>query len=50
MGMNLHQVREMLQLASEKKVFFMEAIWSRTFPIYQRLGEILDGKEIGEVR
>ena len=47
--MVLSEVTEMIELAESKKLFFMEAIWSRMFPIYQRLSAIVDGKEIGEV-
>lgn len=50
LAMNVAEVSEMLDLATSKKVFFMEAIWSRTFPLYQRVTEIVDSKEIGEVR
>ena len=48
--MNVAEVSEMLDLATSKKVFFMEAIWSRTFPVYQRVTEIMDSNEIGEVK
>ena len=50
LAVTLDQTIELVNLAKEKKVFFMEAIWSRTFPIYQKLKNIINTKEIGEVR
>ena len=32
---------EMVDLAKKNKVFFMEAVWSRTFPLYDVLTERL---------
>ena len=48
--MSLEQVEEMIALAKSKGVFFMEAIWSRTFPIYEKLQTILRNGCIGEVK
>ena len=45
---SLDQVKEMVQLAQEKNLFFMEAIWSRTFPIYDKLRNVV-ANDIGEV-
>ena len=50
LGMNIEQTEEMIALAQSKKVFLMEAIWSRTFPVYQQLKRTLDQKTIGEVK
>ena len=50
LGMNVEQTEEMIALAQSKKVFLMEAIWSRTFPVYQQLKRTLDQKTIGEVQ
>ncbi len=47
--MSLEQVEEMINLAKSKNLFFMEAIWSRTFPIYKKLRTCLDSEIIGEV-
>ena len=50
LGMSLKQVQEMIDLAKSKNVFFMEAIWSRTFPLYEtfriRLASIGDVKQV----
>ena len=40
----------MIGLAKSKNVFFMEAIWSRTFPIYKKLRSLLKSKTIGDVK
>jgi len=37
LGLDLQEVSQMVQLAKEKNVFFMEAVWSRTFPIYDAI-------------
>ena len=50
LGMNIEQTEEMIALAQSKKVFLMEAIWSRTFPVYQQLKRTLDQKTIGDVK
>jgi len=41
LGLSLAEVTEMVDLAKEKNVFFMEAVWSRTFPLYAALKERL---------
>ncbi len=48
LGIDIKQVKEMLDLAKAKGLFFMEAIWSRTFPIYKKLRNLLDNKVVGE--
>eukprot|EP00058_Branchiostoma_floridae_P006986 XP_002592474.1 hypothetical protein BRAFLDRAFT_57457 [Branchiostoma floridae] len=44
------EVQQMISLAKEKNLFFMEAIWSRFFPVYEKVREILRSGELGEVR
>jgi len=46
LGLSLVEVKEMVDLAKKNKVFFMEAVWSRTFPLYDSLTERL--KTLGE--
>jgi len=46
---NEKQTTRLVQLARAKKLFLMEAVWSRFFPAYQKLKEIIDSGEIGEV-
>ncbi|CAL8142790.1 unnamed protein product [Orchesella dallaii] len=49
MGINVRETKELIELARAKKVFLMEAIWSRFFPAYQRLREELAKGSIGDV-
>jgi len=37
LGLSLAEVTEIVDLARKKNLFFMEAVWSRTFPIYDAL-------------
>lgn len=43
-------VKEIIDKAKEKKVFFMEAFWSRCFPVYKFLREEMDQKKMGDVK
>lgn len=47
--MNLKQTTELINLAKQKKLFLMEAVWSRCFPIYERLRKEIENKTIGDV-
>ncbi len=48
-AINQKQVIEMIQLAKEKKIFLMEALWSRFLPHFIKLKELLAQGLIGEV-
>lgn len=50
MVLNVKEATEILSLAKEKNVFFMEAVWSRFFPVYHKIREIIAQDEIGEVK
>lgn len=50
MTLNSNEQEEVLNLAKQKGVFFMEAIWTRFFPAIDRLREELRNKTIGEVK
>ncbi|KAK3105669.1 hypothetical protein FSP39_003023 [Pinctada imbricata] len=50
MCFNVDQVKEVFQVAKENKKFFMEGIWSRTFPVYQKIKEEIKGGNIGDVQ
>jgi dihydrodiol dehydrogenase / D-xylose 1-dehydrogenase (NADP) len=50
MTLNSVEQEEVLKLAKENGVFFMEAIWTRFFPAIDRLREELKNGSIGEVR
>jgi len=47
---NAAQAREVIQLARERKLFLMEAMWTRCFPLIKKLRELLQAGAIGEVR
>lgn len=44
---NAKQAQEMIDLAREKKLFLMEAMWTRFFPIHIRIRELLAEGAIG---
>lgn len=47
--MNLKQTTELINLAKSKKLFLMEAIWSRCFPAYEALRKEIDFGTVGEI-
>lgn len=47
LAVNQREAEEMIDLARSKGLFLMEAMWTRFFPIYRKLREILEGKDIG---
>ena len=47
--MNLTQATELVNLAREKNLFLMEAMWTRFFPIHIKIRELLAQNAIGEV-
>lgn len=46
---NTSQARKLVAKAKEKKLFFMEAVWTRYFPMSIKIREMVASKEIGEV-
>ncbi|KAJ8947542.1 hypothetical protein NQ318_005021 [Aromia moschata] len=46
--MNEKQTRKLIEIARANKLFIMEAIWSRCFPVYRELRKILDSGLIGD--
>lgn len=47
--LNVKETKQLIQLAEEKKVFLMEAVWSRFFPVYQEMTRRIKSGEIGDV-
>lgn len=47
--MNEKQTKRLFQIAKEKKLFLMEALWSRCFPAYIEMKRMIDDGEIGDV-
>ena len=50
MGVNLKEATTMIAKAKEKKLFLMEAMWSRFLPNIIRTKELVDSGEIGKVK
>ena len=49
MGMNSHQVNTMLKEAKARDLFLMEGIWTRFIPATEKVLELIEQKQIGEV-
>jgi len=49
-AMNARQVKEMISLAREKKIFLMEALWTKFLPQYNKVIEMIKDDKIGEIR
>ena len=50
LSINGNEVRKMIAKAKEKKLFFMEALWSRFLPNIIKAKELIDSGEIGKVK
>ncbi|CAD7000119.1 unnamed protein product [Ceratitis capitata] len=48
--MNYKQSKQLIDLAKSKKVFLMEAIWSRFFPAYQYVRQQIKNGALGEIK
>ena len=49
-AINASEAMEMIRLARERRLFLMEAMWTRFFPLMSRLRDMLRGGFIGELR
>jgi len=49
-AMNTRQTIEMISLAREKKVFLMEALWTKFHPHYKKMKEMVGDGTLGEIR
>ena len=47
---NLKEAESLVKLAREKNLFLMEGVWSRLFPVWVKIREIIAAGEIGKVR
>lgn len=47
---NAAEAKELVKLAREKNLFFMEAMWTRFFPIHIRIRELIAQGAIGDAR
>ena len=48
-GMNSSEVRTMIAEASNRKLFLMEALWTRFIPATEKLLSLLENKTIGDI-
>lgn len=46
---NAAQARKLFEAAKERNLFFMEAVWTRYFPLSIQIRELVKNKEIGEI-
>jgi predicted dehydrogenase len=49
-AINSRQAKEMIKTAKEKKVFLMEALWTKFLPHYKKLQELLQQKTLGDIK
>ena len=49
-ALNLRQAKEMVAVSQRRKVFLMEALWSKFLPQYQKLQELIAAGELGEIK
>src|SRR5688572_13082005 len=49
-ALNSLQVNEMVELATRKKVFLMEAFWTKFIPQYEMVKTMIDRGDIGEIK
>jgi predicted dehydrogenase len=49
-AINSRQAKEMIETAKERKVFLMEALWTKFLPHYKKLQELLQQKILGDIK
>ena len=49
-AINSRQAMEMIRTANERKVFLMEALWTKFLPHYKKLQELLEQKTLGDIK
>src|SRR6187399_2927019 len=49
-AINSRQASEMIKTAKKRKVFLMEALWAKFLPHYKKLQELLQQKELGNIK
>jgi len=47
---NAREARELIDISASKRVFLMEALWTRFLPIYGQVRQWIDAGEIGDIR
>jgi predicted dehydrogenase len=49
-ALNYRQAKEMVDVSRDKKVFLMEALWSKFLPQYQKLQDLIAAGTLGEIK
>ena len=49
-AINSRQAMEMIRTAQERKIFLMEALWTKFLPHYKKLQELLHQKTLGDIK
>jgi len=49
-AINSRQAIEMIKTAKERKIFLMEALWTKFLPHYKKLQELLQQKTLGDIK
>jgi len=49
-AINSREAKEMIETAKERKVFLMEALWTKFLPHYKKLQELLQQKTLGDIK
>src|SRR4051812_31799540 len=49
-ALNLRQAKEMIAVSRNRKIFLMEALWSKFLPQYQKLQELIAAGELGDIQ
>jgi len=49
-ALNLRQAKEMVDLSRKRKVFLMEALWSKFLPQYQKVQELIAAGDLGDIK
>jgi predicted dehydrogenase len=49
-SINSRQAQEMIKTAKERKVFLMEALWTKFLPHYKKLQDLLQQKILGDIK
>lgn len=50
LALTLRETKEIIQTAKENDVFFMEAVWTRFFPVSAKIRELVSSGQLGDVK
>lgn len=49
-AINSRQAKEMIEAARKKKIFLMEALWTKFLPHYKKTQELIKGGKLGDIK